>query len=340
MYCDNRDAQRNLSSDSTVKKTKGAYMHKQLLCGVAAVAITAAFGGVALAADVPVRAVKAPAMVAPPPVWAGWYVGGHLGWGQGRWDATPRASDPFVRVKPSGIVGGMHLGQNWENNTFVYGWELDLSATGLNKTTSGFVTTNRHLHVDVDLLASLRGRIGMTFPNPQSLFFLTGGLAYTKASYLAISPFGTRNDGSMNKFGWVAGLGAEWKQTPNLSWRLEGLYYRFDKNRNHGTDHIWTVKFKDALVARIGATYHYSDKRLKRDIAMVARRADGLALYRYRYLWSDQVFVGVMAQEVAIRFPEAITQGPDGYLRVDYDRLGLRLMTWDEWAADTTAKAA
>jgi opacity protein-like surface antigen len=317
-------------------------MRKQLLCGAAAIAITAAFGGAGLAADMPI-ATKAPAMVAAQPVWAGWYLGGHLGWGVGRFDATPRASDPFMRNKPSGIVGGMHVGQNWETNTFVYGWEADASATGWNKTISNFVTANRALHADVDLLASLRGRIGMTFLSPQSLFFLTGGLAYSRASFLAVSPGGTRNSGSIGKFGWVAGLGADWKQTPNLSWRLEGLYYRFGKNRNFGTDHIWTVKFKDALVVRLGATYHYSDKRLKRDVALLSRREDGVGIYRYRYLWSDEVYVGVMAQEVARIVPDAVVCGSDGFMRVNYRRLGLRLMKLYEWEGcreNTLAMAA
>jgi Chaperone of endosialidase len=73
--------------------------------------------------------------------------------------------------------------------------------------------------------------------------------------------------------------------------------------------------------------------RLKRDIEQVARLDNGLALYRYRYKWSDQVYIGVMAQEVALVRPDAVVRGTDGYLRVDYSRLGLRLMTWEEWVA-------
>ena len=76
-----------------------------------------------------------------------------------------------------------------------------------------------------------------------------------------------------------------------------------------------------------------SDARLKRDIIPVGALANGLGLYRYRYLWSDTAYVGVMAQEVAAVVPEAIRAGADGYLRVDYSRLGLRLQTWDEWVA-------
>ena len=78
--------------------------------------------------------------------------------------------------------------------------------------------------------------------------------------------------------------------------------------------------------------YYCSDIRLKRDVAPVARLDDGLTLYRYRYLWSDEVYVGVMAQEVAAIDPAAVTSGSDGYLRVNYARLGLRLETWREWS--------
>jgi hypothetical protein len=76
-----------------------------------------------------------------------------------------------------------------------------------------------------------------------------------------------------------------------------------------------------------------SDIRLKRDIAPVGRLADGIGLYRYRYLWSDTLQVGVMAHEVAALKPDAVQRGADGYLRVDYARLGLRMQTWEEWAA-------
>ena len=76
-----------------------------------------------------------------------------------------------------------------------------------------------------------------------------------------------------------------------------------------------------------------SDIRLKRDIAALGQHENGINLYRFRYLWSDTVHVGVMAQEVAARRPDAVRQGADGYLRVDYARLGLHMRTWDEWTA-------
>jgi hypothetical protein len=76
-----------------------------------------------------------------------------------------------------------------------------------------------------------------------------------------------------------------------------------------------------------------SDIRLKRDIVLLAHLNNGLGLYRYRYSWSDQLYVGVMAKEVAALAPEAVVMGRDGYLRVNYALLGLRMQTWDEWRA-------
>ncbi len=80
-------------------------------------------------------------------------------------------------------------------------------------------------------------------------------------------------------------------------------------------------------------TFSFSDRRLKRDIVELSRLGNGIGLYRYRYSWSDQLYVGVMAQEVAEIAPGAVVRDADGYLRVDYFQLGLKLQTWDEWRA-------
>jgi outer membrane immunogenic protein len=78
-----------------------------------------------------------------------------------------------------------------------------------------------------------------------------------------------------------------------------------------------------------------SDVRLKRDIVLVGHLDNGLGLYRFRYLWSDEVLVGVMAQEVAKKVPSAVVVGYDGFLRVNYQKLGLKMCTLAEWEAKT-----
>ena len=59
---------------------------------------------------------------------------------------------------------------------------------------------------------------------------------------------------------------------------------------------------------------------------------DGIGLYRFRYKGSDHTaYVGVLAQEVMEIVPAAVSLGRNGYLQVDYDRLGLKFMTWETW---------
>jgi hypothetical protein len=82
-----------------------------------------------------------------------------------------------------------------------------------------------------------------------------------------------------------------------------------------------------------------SDIRLKEDIVPLGRLDNGIGLYRFRYKGNDRtVYVGVMAQQVREIVPSAVARGRDGYLRVDYDKLGLEFMTWDAWTARTGAK--
>jgi Chaperone of endosialidase len=81
----------------------------------------------------------------------------------------------------------------------------------------------------------------------------------------------------------------------------------------------------------------FSDIRLKEDIVSLGRLANGIGVYRFRYRGNDHTtYVGVMAQEVQNIVPTAVSRGRDGYLRVDYDMLGLKFLTWDEWVTGTT----
>lgn len=96
--------------------------------------------------------------------------------------------------------------------------------------------------------------------------------------------------------------------------------------------HVGGAWGNDTNASYSASTILVSDLRLKRDIALLGRLDDGLGVYRYRYLWDDTVYVGVMAQEVALLYPDAVVRSPlDDYLRVDYGRLGLKLLTLAEW---------
>jgi Protein of unknown function (DUF3300) len=76
-----------------------------------------------------------------------------------------------------------------------------------------------------------------------------------------------------------------------------------------------------------------SDMALKHDITLLGHLDNGIGFYRFSYYGSDKTYVGVMAQEVQVVAPDAVTRGHDGYLRVFYDKLGLQFQTYDQWLA-------
>ena len=62
-----------------------------------------------------------------------------------------------------------------------------------------------------------------------------------------------------------------------------------------------------------------SDRRLKRDVTFLGWLRD-LPVYAYRYLWADDLRVGVMAQDMLALRPAAVVRVGD-FLAVDYSRL-------------------
>ena len=76
-----------------------------------------------------------------------------------------------------------------------------------------------------------------------------------------------------------------------------------------------------------------SDVRFKHDIILLGHLDNGLGFYRLSYDGSDKAYVGVMAQEVQTVMPGAVVRGRDEYLRVFYDKLGLKFETYDNWFA-------
>ena len=66
---------------------------------------------------------------------------------------------------------------------------------------------------------------------------------------------------------------------------------------------------------------------------LVRHLDNGLGFYRFSYNGSDKAYVGVMAQEVQTVMPAAVLRGSDGYLRVFYDKLGLKFQSYDQWTA-------
>jgi len=76
-----------------------------------------------------------------------------------------------------------------------------------------------------------------------------------------------------------------------------------------------------------------SDILLKHDIVLLGHLDNGLGYYRFSYNGDGRAFVGVMAQEVQEVMPAAVTRAKDGYLRVDYKKIGVEFQSYERWIA-------
>ena len=76
-----------------------------------------------------------------------------------------------------------------------------------------------------------------------------------------------------------------------------------------------------------------SDSRLKSDISRLTTTVNGHQLYSFRYVRdsSEQTYVGVMAQDLVDSHPQVLTTDEEGYYRVNYEQLGLRMVSLEEW---------
>lgn len=80
----------------------------------------------------------------------------------------------------SSWVAGAQTGYNWQQGSWVYGLETDLSGTGLKSSMSGGLTApcvndTANTSANVDWYGTVRGRAGWTAG--KVLFYGTGGLA-------------------------------------------------------------------------------------------------------------------------------------------------------------------
>ena len=134
-------------------------MKKQILAMTALAAATLATA--ASAADLPRNNYYSQPAPGSYYNWAGWYAGAIVGY---EWGKVPGTS-----TKPSGILGGLTGGYNWQSGQFVLGGETDLQISGADDTFAPYKFSN-------PWFGTLRGRAGMAWNNV--LVYITGGIAY------------------------------------------------------------------------------------------------------------------------------------------------------------------
>jgi hypothetical protein len=75
-----------------------------------------------------------------------------------------------------------------------------------------------------------------------------------------------------------------------------------------------------------GLTGRYSDRRMKENITFVGTdETSGFNLYDFNYVGDDKRYRGVMADEVYMSRPDAVSHDERGFMRVNYDAIGVQM---------------
>jgi outer membrane autotransporter protein len=236
--------------------------------------------------------VKAP----PPPlpyIWAGFYVGGHVGVIQGKahigfYDPASTRVDPHV----AGYLGGFQGGFNFQNGPFVFGIEAEISTTNANGThkcgsdpgttvqlnqfgefapvTERFTSLFFTCESTLEWMATAAGRLGLvSWWSDRVLLFVKGGGAWTRQTVTVDcidvipchNPANQPTTGGFyakdNRFGGMIGAGAEFGLTRNWSAKAEWSYIRFQDRDVTATDGTLINLGASITQAKVGVNYRF-----------------------------------------------------------------------------------
>lgn len=245
------------------------------------------------AATLAVACAASPALAQPAgPPWTGFYVGAVIGagWGDAKARSTVTTGTGAVVIPPadaaalgsltshdetkSGFIGGVEGGYNYQMGNWVFGVEADWSSLDLKNSNqktlvspllvSPPITYSLNQQIRTDWMVSLRPRIGYAWG--PLMVYGTGGLAWSELKYNATffdnrSPADTLNASSKStKTGWVAGLGAAYAFTPNVSFKGEWLHTDFGHVGSATTNSFVSITPTDSVQAnlfRVGVDYHF-----------------------------------------------------------------------------------
>jgi outer membrane immunogenic protein len=217
------------------------------------------------AADLPVKAPVMREAAALPFSWAGFYIGGHVGYGWGR--STIHDLDDFclgagtcptpsVGYRFNGALGGVQAGYNWQSGNLVIGAEADVSFAGMKHTSTFRPPGPALLTTEVDWFGTGRLRLGYAFGG--SMLYATGGVAFVDIENRMQSGNSVAATSGV-KWGWTVGGGWEHALASNWIVRAEYLLIEVEKTKA-AVPPPATGRFEwdnHVHVARIGLSYRF-----------------------------------------------------------------------------------
>lgn len=179
--------------------------------------------------------------------WTGFYLGANAGytWSDADFSITPTGSwlafpalitniknSTEGTLEPKGFIGGVQAGFNQQHGSWLWGIEVDLStvraeANLVGGPIAGTSITSFSQHAELSWMATVRGRLGMTFD--RLLVYGTAGVAFGHWDvnmHMTSGPDAVFQESAV-RTGWVVGGGLEYAFDRNWSLKGEYLYAKF-----------------------------------------------------------------------------------------------------------------
>jgi outer membrane immunogenic protein len=187
--------------------------------------------------------LKAPAYIAPPSNWSGFYIGinGGAGWGTAASSVDLDAlglgggvtgSIPIASHELNGFLGGGQIGYNWQSGNVVFGVEGDADWADIEGTAPCIVVLS--CSAKINWTADATARLGV-LPMSNVLVYVKGGVAWAGVND-NLSAFGLVSGSlSTTKTGGLLGIGTEYLFAPHWTAKIEYNYTDFGSHSDSFT---------------------------------------------------------------------------------------------------------
>lgn len=233
--------------------------------GLLATVAVIGFASIASAADMPIKAARAP--VAVPFSWSGFYIGANGGYG---WSTSSNqlalSDDSPTGLHSKGGFGGGQIGYNFQFSQWVVGVEADFQGASIGDDVND-LNFGDTFHSKLTSFGTVRGRLG--FALDRYLAYVTGGFAYGHINNSVSGPFliGSPYNFSGTATGYVLGGGLEYAIDRAWSIKAEYQYLNLGKNdptspagapySNIGGGGFATVNDDAYHTVRLGVNYRF-----------------------------------------------------------------------------------
>ena len=166
--------------------------------------------------------------------WTGFYIGAYGGYSWGDLSFLELdQEDPAYEFDPDGAFGGGQVGANLQlDSWFVIGVEGTLSRGEFGGSADIFPDGGQEHsrgHVDSDWMATVAGRVGVTFCKNRLLAYAKGGVAFTEFNYHTEEVGGPEVfNADEDRTAALVGFGLEYAFTCHWSVKLEYNHLFFD----------------------------------------------------------------------------------------------------------------